>query len=131
MPRVHGIPAARPNIPNLRSVPVEALDEHVYIIEEKQGIQEEWTGDKVVWAMHGQQTAWSKIFLSEENSFNETLFPAFGGVNEIIVPLNDIIIIMNDWYLRFVPACYGITVLNINMSSRFKVNIESFSSNFF
>jgi hypothetical protein len=73
MPRVHGIPAARPNIPNLRSVPVEALDEHVYVIEEKQGIQEEWTGDKVVWAMHDQRTAWSKIFLSEENSFNETV----------------------------------------------------------
>jgi hypothetical protein len=58
----------------LRSVPVEALDEHVYVIEENPGIQEEWTGDKVVWAMHDQQTAWSKIFLSEENSFNATVY---------------------------------------------------------
>jgi hypothetical protein len=73
MPRVHEIPATRPNIPNLRSVPVEALDEHIYVIEEKPGIQEEWTGDKVVWAMHDQRTAWSKIFLSEENSFNVTV----------------------------------------------------------
>jgi hypothetical protein len=57
----------------LQSVPVEALDEHVYIIEENPGIQEEWTGDKAVWAMHDQQTAWSKIFLLEENSFNATV----------------------------------------------------------
>jgi hypothetical protein len=49
------------------------LDEHVYVIEENPGIQEEWTGDKVMWAMHDQRTAWSKIFLSEENSFNATV----------------------------------------------------------
>jgi hypothetical protein len=26
-----------------------------------------------MWAMHDQWTAWSKIFLSEENSFNPTV----------------------------------------------------------
>ena len=73
MPRVHGPSEKRPNIPVLRSVPVETLDEHVYVIEENPGIQEEWTGDKVVWAMRDQRTAWSKIFLSEDNSFNATV----------------------------------------------------------
>jgi hypothetical protein len=73
MPTMHGPPEKWPKIPLLRSVPVEALDEHVYVIEENPGIQEEWTGDKVVWAMHDQRTAWSKIFLSEENSFNATV----------------------------------------------------------
>jgi hypothetical protein len=73
MPTMHGPPEKWPKIPLLWSVPVEALDEHVYVIEENPGIQEEWTGNKVVWAMHDQQTAWSKIFLSEENSFNATV----------------------------------------------------------
>jgi hypothetical protein len=73
MPTMHGPPEKWPNFPLLRSVPVEALDEHVYVIEENPGIQEEWTGNKVVWAMHDQRTAWSKIFLSEENSFNATV----------------------------------------------------------
>jgi hypothetical protein len=49
------------------------LDEHVYVIEENPGIQEEWIGNKVLWAMHDQQTAWPKISLSEENSFNATV----------------------------------------------------------
>jgi hypothetical protein len=73
MPTMHGPPEKWPKIPLLRSVPVEALDEHVYVIEENPGIQEEWTGNKVLWAMHDQRTAWSKIFLSEENSFNATV----------------------------------------------------------
>jgi hypothetical protein len=66
-------PEQWPKIPLLRSVPVEALDEHVYVIEENPGIQEEWIGNKVLWAMHDQQTAWPKISLSEENSFNATV----------------------------------------------------------
>jgi hypothetical protein len=73
MPTMHGPPEKQPKIPLLRSVPVEALDEHVYVIKENPGIQEEWTGNKVMWAMHDQQTAWSKIFLLEENSFNATV----------------------------------------------------------
>jgi hypothetical protein len=73
MPTMHGPPEKWPKIPLLQSVPVEALDEHVNVIEENPGIQEEWTGDKVMWAMHDQQTAWSKIFLLEENSFNATV----------------------------------------------------------
>jgi hypothetical protein len=60
----------RPNVPVLRSVPVESLDEHIYVIEESPGLQEEWIGDKVVWAMNDQRTEWSKIFLSTDNSFN-------------------------------------------------------------
>ena len=62
----------RPKIPVLRSVPVETLDEHIYVVEETPGIQEEWTGDKLVWAMRDQRTVWSKVFLSEDNSFNTT-----------------------------------------------------------
>jgi hypothetical protein len=54
MPTMHSPPEKRPKIPLLRSVPVEALDEHVYVIEENPGIQEEWTGNKVMWAMHDQ-----------------------------------------------------------------------------
>jgi hypothetical protein len=41
MPTMHGPPEKRPKIPLLWSVPVEALDEHVYVIEENPGIQEE------------------------------------------------------------------------------------------
>jgi hypothetical protein len=73
MPTMHGPPEKWPKIPLLRSVSVEALDQHVYVIEENPGIQEEWTGNEVMWAMHDQRTAWSKIFLSEENSFNATV----------------------------------------------------------
>ena len=62
----------RPKIPVLRSVPVETLDEHIYVVEETPGIQEEWIGDKLVWAMRDQRTVWSKVFLSEDNSFNTT-----------------------------------------------------------
>jgi hypothetical protein len=39
MPTMHGPPEKWPKIPLLLSVPVEALDEHVYIIEENPGIQ--------------------------------------------------------------------------------------------
>jgi len=67
---MQGRNGGRPNIPLLRSVPVETLDDHVYVVPETPGIQEEWTGDKVVWAMKDQRTDWSKVFLSPENSFN-------------------------------------------------------------
>jgi len=67
----HRRSSPRPRVPVFRSVPVETLDEHVYVIEESPGMAEEWIGDKVVWAMHDQRTVWSKTFLSADNSFNE------------------------------------------------------------
>jgi hypothetical protein len=60
----------RTNVPVLRTVPVESLDEHVYVIDENPGLQEEWTGEKVVWSLHDQRTVWSTVFLSPDNAFN-------------------------------------------------------------
>jgi hypothetical protein len=57
----------RPNIPLMRSVPVETLQEHVYVVEEHPGLEEEWIGSRFVWTMNDQRSEWSKVFLSEDN----------------------------------------------------------------
>jgi hypothetical protein len=36
------------------SVPVEAIQGHVYAIEESPGLQEEWIGSRYVWTMNDQ-----------------------------------------------------------------------------
>jgi hypothetical protein len=59
-----------PNVPLLRSVAVESLQEHVYVVAETPGIHEQWNGQHYVWTMEDQRSEWSKVFLSAANIFN-------------------------------------------------------------
>jgi hypothetical protein len=43
-----------PNVAVMYSVPVEAIQKHVYAIEESPGLQEEWIGSRYVWTMNDQ-----------------------------------------------------------------------------
>jgi hypothetical protein len=43
-----------PNIAVMYSVPVKAIQGHVYAIEESPGLQEEWIGSRYVWTMNDQ-----------------------------------------------------------------------------
>jgi hypothetical protein len=48
------------------SVPVEAIQGHVYAIEESPDLQEEWIGSRYVWTMNDQRSEWPNVFLSEK-----------------------------------------------------------------
>jgi len=57
------------NIPVLQSVVVETIQQHVYVIDKSPGLQEQWIGPQFVWTMNDQQSEWSLVFLSAENTF--------------------------------------------------------------
>jgi hypothetical protein len=40
----------------MRLVPEESLQEHVYVIEENPGLEEEWIGSRFVWMINDQQS---------------------------------------------------------------------------
>ena len=62
----------RPNVPILRSAPVEAIQDHVYVVEEKRDLCESWHGHRYIWTVEDQRSIWhSKFSLFSVQSHNE------------------------------------------------------------
>jgi hypothetical protein len=61
---------AHANVPLLWSVPIELLQEHVYIINNDHGLSKSWQGSKYVWEWYDQHTVWPTKFLLEKESLN-------------------------------------------------------------
>jgi len=58
-----------PHVPILRSVPVETIQDHVYVIEENRDLCESWEGPRYVWMLEDQRSVW------------HTKFPLFSNPN--------------------------------------------------
>jgi hypothetical protein len=53
----------RPNVPILRSVPVEAIQDHIYVVEEKHDLcDESWHGHRYIWTVEDQRSIWHSKF---------------------------------------------------------------------
>jgi hypothetical protein len=62
----------RPNLPILHSVLVEAIQDHVYVVEEKRDLCEPWHGHRYIWTVEDQRSIWhSKFPLFSVQSHNE------------------------------------------------------------
>jgi hypothetical protein len=58
------------HVPKLRSISVECLQEHVYIINDDHRLSESWHGPKYIWEWYNQRTVWPKKFPLEKQSLD-------------------------------------------------------------
>jgi hypothetical protein len=50
------------SIPRLYSVPVDAIQENILVVEEEPGLCESWVGNRCIWHVKDRQTQWSHMF---------------------------------------------------------------------
>ena len=58
------------HVPKLRSISVECLQEHVYIVNDDHRLSESWRGPKYIWEWYDQRTVWPKKFPLEKQSLD-------------------------------------------------------------
>jgi hypothetical protein len=68
----------------LRSVPVESLQEHVYIVNDNHALSKSWQGSKYVWEWYNQRTVWPTKFPLEKKASTERVCISIARISGLV-----------------------------------------------